>query len=60
MGGHNCAFFIAGIVEGILCGSNLHAKVLPVVHAPDVQSHEVLASAADGGTNSNSAAAMEG
>ena len=40
MGGHNCAFFIAGIVEGFLCGANLHAKVLPVLHAP-TQTHDV-------------------
>lgn len=26
-GGPNCAFYIAGILEGFLCAANLHAKV---------------------------------
>ena len=29
--GPNCAFYIAGILEGFLCAANLHAKVQPVV-----------------------------
>ena len=33
--GPNCAFFIAGILEGFLKGASLTAKVTPVIHAPD-------------------------
>ena len=29
--GPNCAFYIAGILEGFLCGAQLYAKVQPVV-----------------------------
>ena len=29
--GPNCAFYIAGILEGFLCAANLYAKVQPVV-----------------------------
>ena len=31
LGGANCAFFVAGILEGLLCSSGFHAKVVPVI-----------------------------
>ena len=34
--GPNCAYFIAGILEGFLRSSNLSAKVTPVIHQPDL------------------------
>ena len=34
--GPNCAYFIAGILEGFLRSSNLSAKVTPVIHSPEV------------------------
>ena len=33
--GPNCAFFIAGILEGFLRSANLAAKVTPVLHSPE-------------------------
>ena len=30
--GPNCAFYIAGILEGFLCAANLQAKVTPVIN----------------------------
>lgn len=32
--GPNCAYFIAGIIEGFLGAGNLTAKVTPVIHSP--------------------------
>ena len=34
--GPNCAYFIAGILEGFLRSSNLAAKVTPVIHRPEL------------------------
>jgi len=44
--GPNCAYFVAGILEGFLRSANLSAKVTPVIHSPEVdpnaQSTEAL------------------
>ena len=48
--GPNCAFFIAGILQGFLCGANLTARVTPVVHSPEAEpgDHTTAATNADG------------
>ena len=34
--GPNCAYFIAGILEGFLRSANLAAKVTPVIQSPEI------------------------
>ena len=58
--GPNCAFFIAGILEGFLKGASLTAKVTPVIHAPDPEASETSTDAAGGRDNPYAAGADSG
>ena len=49
--GPNCAYFIAGIIEGFLRSANLAAKVTPVLHSPDPAAESAVDEAA--GSNDN-------